>query len=144
MASTMELKVEVGDLRGKMNLTGKGHTPSTVSIDYPPPLGEDKGFTSLELLMVSLASCSSHTIKYLLNVSGVPLDDIKVTATGQRRLDKHPTLLTKIELEFTLTGKGLENKAVEEAIRKAEESMCPVWALLKGNVEIVSRFTILK
>jgi len=142
MVSTMELKVEVGDLRGKMNLTGKGHTPSTVSIDYPPPLGEDKGFTSLELLMVSLASCSSHSIKYLLGVSGVPLDDIKVTAIGQRRLDKHPTLLTKIELEFTLAGKGLDGTMVEETIRKAEETMCPVWALLKGNVEIRWRFTI--
>ena len=142
MPSTMLLNVEVGDLTGKMNLTGKGHSPFTVSIDYPPPLGEDNGFTSLELLMVSLASCSAHTIKYILGSSGCEVEDIKVAATGHRRLDKHPTLLTKIELSYILTGKQLEKGRVEDAIRKAEEVMCPVWALLKGNVEIAWKHSI--
>jgi putative redox protein len=142
MVSTITLNVEVGNLRGKMNLTGKGHTPSTVSIDYPPPLGDDGGFTSLELLMVSLASCSAHTVKYVLGASGTPVDDIRVHATGQRRMNVHPTVLTKIELDYSLAGKQLTSELVENAIRKAEESMCPVWALLKGNVEITWRFTI--
>ncbi len=136
MGTTATLKVHVGGLTGKMNLTGKGHTASTVAIDYPPPLGEDHGFTSLELVMVSLASCSSHTLKYLLEKQGSKLEDIHVDVTGQRRMDQHPTVLTKIDLKYQLLGKGLSPAAVDGAMQKVEAEMCPVWAMLKGKVEI--------
>ena len=140
--TTQMLRVEVGDLKGKMNLTGRGHSPFAVAIDYPPPLGGDQGFTSLELLMVSLASCSCHTIKYVLESSGNSVTKIGATVTGHRRIDEHPTVLTKIELEYTLSGEGLRPESVEKAIRAAEEKMCPVWAMLKGNVEIVWKYSI--
>lgn len=142
MSTTQTLRVEVGDLRGKMNLTGKGHSPFTVSVDYPPPLGEDGGFTSLELLMVSLASCSCHTIKHMLESSGNRVSDVRAVATGHRRMDAHPTALTKIELDYSLSGEGLCSDSVEKAIRTAEEKTCPVWAMLKGNVEIAWRYAI--
>jgi uncharacterized OsmC-like protein len=83
------LKVSVGNLKGKMQLTGIGHANKTVAIDYPAPLGEDNGFTSLELLMVSLASCSSHSIQYVLGTMGLKLEDLKAEAVGQRRIDQH-------------------------------------------------------
>jgi len=142
MGTTSILRVRVGDLRGKMNLTGTGHAKSTVAIDYPPPLGEDNGFTSLELLMVSLASCSSHSLKYVLAKHGIQLEDITVNATGQRRMDEHPTLLTKIELEYQLFGKDLSPAAIDDAMRVVEEKMCPVWAMLRGQVEIVWKYSI--
>lgn len=142
MSTNQTLQIEVGDLTGKMNLIGRGHSPFTVSIDYPPPLGEDQGFTSLELMMVSLASCSCHTIKHLLESSGSRVTKIAAVATGHRRMDAHPTLLTKIELSYSLSGDGLSSDSVEKAIRTAEEKMCPVWAMLKGNVEIVWKYVI--
>ena len=43
----MEMKVRVGDLQGKMQLKGKGHTDHEVQIDYIPPFGEDNGFLLL-------------------------------------------------------------------------------------------------
>ncbi len=142
MSATQELRIEVSDLKGKMNLTGRGHTPFTVSIDYPPPLGEDQGFTSLELLMVSLASCSCHTIKHLLERSGAHVAKIRASAIGHRRVDEHPTVLNRIELNYSASGEGLCSEVVERAIRTAEDKMCPVWAMLKGNVEIGWKFTV--
>jgi len=133
---TQTLNVTVGDLRGKMQLTGSGHTTARVAIDYPPPMGEDKGFSSLELLLVSLASCSSHSIQYVMSTMGMKLDDIKANAVGHRRLDQHPTLLTKIELTWEIRGKGLEEEKVRKAIQMAEEKFCPVWAMLKSGTEI--------
>ncbi len=138
----MELTVTVGDLQGKMQLTGKGRTQHTVAIDYPPPMGDDKGFTSLELLMVSLASCSGHTIQFLLNKMKKPLEKLDVQAVGQRRLDVHPTVLTHIELHYSLKGSGLDAVTVEKVIRMAEETYCPVWALMRNNVIISWKYTI--
>ena len=57
-------------------------------------------------------------------------------------MDAHPTLLTKIELAYSLSGDGLSSDSVEKAIRTAEEKMCPVWAMLKGNVEIAWKYVI--
>jgi putative redox protein len=133
---TQTLKVVVGNLKGKMQLTGCGHTEARVAIDYPPPMGEDTGFTSLELLMVSLASCSSHSIQYVMSTMGMELQDITASAVGKRRVDQHPTVLTQIELTWALKGKGLEQAQVEKAIRMAEEKYCPVWAMLRKEVEI--------
>ena len=138
----IELKVTVNDLRGKMQLTGTGHTGHTVAIDYTPPLGEDKGFTSLELLMVSLASCSGHTIQFLLGKMGMPLDKLEVHASGVRRMDMHPTVLTDIALHYDLTGSGLDPASVEKAISMAEETYCPVWAMIKNNVSVSWKYTI--
>ena len=142
MPATQTLRVKVGDLKGRMNLTGKGHSPCTVSIDYPAPLGEDQGFTSLELFLVSLASCSSHTIKYLLEKTGSRVNQMDTVATGHRRMDSHPTVLTTIELEYHFSGDGLTRDSVEGAIRTAEESMCPVWAMLRPTVEIAWSFRL--
>ncbi len=138
----IELNVTVGDLQGKMQLTGKGHTGHTVAIDYTPPFGEDKGFTSLELLLVSLASCSGHTIQFLLGKMGKKLEKLSVHANGVRRLDTHPTLLTNIELRYALKGENLDAATVEKVIKMAEETYCPVWALIKNNTAVTWKYTI--
>jgi putative redox protein len=132
----VELTVTVGGLHGKMQLTGKGHTAHEVSIDYPPPLGEDKGFTSLELLLTSLASCSAHSVQYALAGQGKKLQGLEVRAVGQRRMDQHPTVLVRVDLHYRLRGDGLDEDCVGKAIRLAEEKLCPVWAMLKNSVQI--------
>jgi putative redox protein len=139
---TQTLKVQVGDLKGRMQLTGRGHANAKVAIDYSPPLGEDNGFTSLELLMVSLASCSSHSIQYAIGTMGLKLEDIKAEATGQRRIDQHPTVLTKIELLYEIKGAGLRTDSIEKAIHMAEDEYCPVWAMLKKEVEITWKYQL--
>jgi len=138
----IELKVTVGDLRGKMQLTGKGHTGHEVQIDYTPPLGDDKGLTSLELLMVSLASCSGHTIQFLLGKMKKPVEKLEVQAVGKRRMDVHPTVLTDIKLQFSLKGDGLDGPSVEKAIQMAEETYCPVWAMIKNNVSVSWEYSL--
>lgn len=137
-----QLRVSVYDLQGKMQLTGRGHTRHTVQIDYAPPLGDDNGFTSLELLMVSLAGCSGHTIKFLLEKMGRKLDKLEVHAVGNRRMDTHPTVLTGIELQYDLKGDELDSESVEKAIRMAEETYCPVWAMIKSTVAVTWKYSL--
>lgn len=130
-----EMRVTVGGLKGKMQLTGTGHTGQEVRIDYFPPLGEDTGSTPLELLLMSLAGCSAHTVLFLLGRAGKKVDDIHVEATGQRR-EEHPTMITHVELRFSVQGEGLEKPIIERVIQAAEEKFCPVWAMLKTTVKV--------
>lgn len=130
-----EMRVTVGGLKGKMHLTGKGHTGEEVGIDYFAPLGEDTGSTPLELLLMGLAGCSAHTVMYLLGRAGRKVEDISVEAVGQRR-EEHPTMITHVELRFAVKGEGLEKAIVERVIQAAEEKFCPVWAMLKTTVKV--------
>jgi putative redox protein len=138
MATELTARVVLQD---GMRLTGKAHSAHEVQIDYTPPLGTDDGFTSLELLMVSLASCSASTTLSLLRRMEKTVASLEVQAVGQRR-DEHPTVLTDIELRFSLKGDGLDAPSVEKAIALSETHYCPVWAMLKPSVAITWKYTM--
>ncbi len=128
-------------LEGRMQLRGTAHTGHEVQIDYLPPLGDDRGFMSLELLLISLASCSGHTVLTLLRKMGKTVDQFEIRALGKRR-DEHPTVFTHIELQFDLKGDKLDAPSVERAISLSEETYCPVWAMLKNSVAVSWRHSI--
>jgi putative redox protein len=136
-----EVKVTVGGLQSKMRLVGKGHAGQTIQLDMPQPLGDDDGFTGLETLLVSLCGCSGHTVLYLLKKMGRTVETLEIQAMGQRR-DEHPTILTDIELQYNLKGDTLDAPSVEKAIKMAEETYCPVWAMLKNDVAISWNYSI--
>lgn len=66
---------------------------------------------------------------------------MKVNAKGSRR-EQHPTLFQKIFLEFVLSSEDIEDADIEKAIKLSEETYCPVWAMLKNNVEISCKYKI--
>jgi putative redox protein len=96
--------------------------------------------TPLRLLLASLAGCSGSSIAVLLRRDGQPLDRVEVRARGRRR-DEHPTVITDIDLEFTVFG-DVDPARVEHALRLSESTICPVWAMVKAGTPISSSFTV--
>jgi putative redox protein len=128
--------------QGGMRVTG-GTPDFSVAMDYPLAPGEAvAGLTPLQLLLTSLAGCSANALMILLQrrlkqeVTG-----LEVEVVGQRR-DEHPTVLTHIDLRFTLRGRNVDPAAVERAIRISEEQICPVWAMLRPGTTVVPSFVI--
>jgi putative redox protein len=107
----------------------------SIIVDYFPPLGDGEGYTSLELFLMSLSSCVGTTVKALINSQKLNVEDVKVTAKGTRR-DEHPTAFETITLDLELKANGLEMEALKKVIKIADESICPVLALVKNNVEV--------
>ncbi len=112
-----------------------------VTIDYPLPGtpgadGELKGMTPLRLLLASLAGCSGSSVAVLLRRDGEPVERVEVQARGQRR-DEHPTVITDIDLAFTVYG-DVDPSRVEHALKLSEAHICPVWAMLKAGTPISS------
>jgi len=113
----------------------------TVRFDYPLRPGETgAGPTPLQMLLSSLAVCSGSTLFLVLSRMQQDVQGLEVTARGQRR-DEHPTVLTRIDLEFELRG-DIDTESVARALSVAEEQLCPVWAMLKGTTPIASTFSI--
>jgi putative redox protein len=113
-----------------------------VTIDYPLPGtdGDLKGMTPLRLLLASLAGCSGSSVAALLRRDGQPVERVEVTARGQRR-DEHPTVITEIDLAFTVYG-DVEPARVEHVLRLSEAQICPVWAMIKPGTPVSSSYTV--
>jgi putative redox protein len=136
-----QLEVTVNSTNQKLGYTAALRSHPPIPIDYIPPLGDGQGYTPLELVLTSLAACSGGVIASLVRKMGRTISDVKVNAKGIRR-DRHPTSFEKIFLEFILHSKDARDADIQKAIRMAEETFCPVWALLKNNVEIATEYKI--
>ena len=114
-----------------------------IAIDYTPPLGDDRGYTPLELQLISVAACSASAVALLARRMKREVSRITVAARGERRTE-HPLCFARIELEFVVESPDASDAEVEKAIRMSEETYCPVWAMLKGNVQIAATHRIVR
>ena len=130
------LSMTVELVNDKVRFSGSTRGLPPVSADYFPPLGDGQGYTGLELLLLSLAACSGTAILPLLRRMGKTVAGLKVSAAGKRR-DRHPTSFERIDIEFLLASPDAVLADLQKAVAMAEGTICPVWAMLKGNVEIV-------
>jgi putative redox protein len=111
-----------------------------LAMDYPADPG--KAPTPLEMLMASLAACAANTLNLVLcRKMGAGVDSLEVSVAAERRAD-HPTILTRIELGYHLRGKGLDPRQVEQAVRLAEDQLCPVLAMLRPGTTIMSAWDV--
>lgn len=122
----------LADSKMKFDCTAGTHTLVT---DYTPPYGEGNGPTSLELFLASLCSCLGGTLALLLRHGGKQLDGITVSATGTRR-ETHPTCFERIALQVHVQSPDLLQADVDRAVQLSEERICPVAAMIKGNVSV--------
>jgi putative redox protein len=136
------LEVSVNSTNQRLGYTGALRSHPAIPIDYIPPFGDGQGYTPLEMLLMSLGACSGGTIGLLLRKMGKTVTAIKVNAKGTRR-DQHPTSFTTIHLEFIVTSADVKDADMQKSIKLAEESVCPVWAMVKGNAEIVTQYKII-
>ncbi len=130
-----ELYATVSLINDKLNFRGIVEGKEPVSIDYVSPLGDDLGYTSLELLLLSLSSCLASTTLSFLRKMKKTIKGFEIHSKGVRR-EEHPTGFKIIIMEFKLKSPDTTKEELSRAIELSEETYCPVWAMLKGNVEI--------
>lgn len=138
-----ELTASVRLINDRLNFSGSVQGNQSISIDYIPPLGDNLGYTSLELLLLSLSSCVGSTVAIFLRRMNKSFSDLEILAKGIRKED-HPTGFKKIILEFNLKSENISKSDLDNVIKLSEETYCPVWSMLKGNVEIETMHNISK
>jgi putative redox protein len=131
-----ELKVSLNLVNEKVHFEGNVAGNNPISIDYVPPFGDNLGYTSLELLLLSLSSCLGSSVLILLRRMQKNITGFSINATGIRK-EEHPTGFKTITMELTLKSSNTTKDDLDKVIKLSEDSLCPVWSMLKGNVEIV-------
>lgn len=112
-----------------------------VFTDSVPPLGSGRGYLPTELFLISLMTCSGSTIVSLLRKKRKTVVSFAVSARGHKR-EEYPAIFERVDLRFELVSPDATDADMKRCIELTEEQYCPVWAMVKGNVEVVCSFVI--
>jgi len=114
-----------------------------VTMDGPENFGgSNAAIRPKELLLLSLAGCTSADVIAILQKKRVKLDDFKINISAEST-EKHPKVYTKINLEYVFTGNNIKEKDVERAIDLSQNVYCGVTAMLQKAVEITHNYKII-
>ena len=133
MNTLLKAKADLADDKMKFECTaGESYKVTT---DFVPPLGSGQGPTSLELFLSSLCSCMGGTLAVLLRHQGKEVKAVSVEAQGRRRIE-HPTCFEEIKVDAKIKSPDTSEEEALKVLGLAEQSICPVAAMLKGNIEL--------
>ena len=88
---------------------------------------QGQGFKPPDLLLVSLVGCAGVDVVSILEKKRQAFTHIEAKITKQNAPEP-PWTIEKIELEWVVRGSNLKEKAVEDAVRLAEDKYCSVTA----------------
>ena len=137
------MKVEVDWVEGMAfeAIADSGHK---VMMDASPDVGGDnRGSRPMEVLLMGLGGCSSIDVMLMLKKSRQHVTDCKAVIEAQRA-DAVPAVFTNIHVHFIVTGRGLNAKHVERAVKLSAEKYCSASIMLAKAAEMTHDFEILE
>lgn len=136
-----ELRSSIRLVNNKLHFTGYVEGNEPVSIDYITPLGDDQGYTSLELLLMSLSSCVGSSVLTFLRRMNRTINNCEINCTGQRR-QEHPTGFESIKVNINIESPDVTAVEIEKVIALAEDKYCPVYSMIKGSTDVEIEYTL--
>ena len=110
------------------------------SVILSPP--NDIGMKPSEMLLVSLAACTTHDIINILQKQRINLERFQIHVTAEQASEP-PWKYQHIHLHFTLKGAGLKHAQVERAIDLSMNQYCSVRASLAPDIPVTSEIELL-
>ncbi len=130
--------------QGKMAFDGTAGTGFHVKMDASTDVGGDNsGFRPLELVAVGLAGCTAMDVISILQKKRQEVNGFEVKTHIQQAQD-HPHVYTHIHVEYILTGKNIDPKAVERAIELSQTRYCSASAMLAKAAPIETSYQIIE
>ena len=121
--------------------TASGHA---FIIDGSPDAGgRDTGPRPMELLAVSVATCTAMDVISILRKMQQKVTGLTVHVDGERAAE-HPKRFVSLHVEFTVTGYDLAPDRVARAVELSDTKYCSVMASLRPGTPITTSFTILE
>ena len=103
---------------------------------------EGVGVKPSDVMLIALAACTAVDVVDILAKKRMPIDSLEIMTTGQQDEDR-PWTFRQIDLKYRLSGRGLTEIAVAQAIKLSEEKYCSVAATIQGVAKITTEFEII-
>ena len=136
------MKIKVNRLDNAFHLKASNELGRAIEMDGAPKIGgSDKAARPMEVLLMSLAGCSSMDVLDILSKQRQHVEDYRIEIDAEREKEKTPALFTDVHVHFILKG-DLNEKKVERAIRMSMETYCSVTKILEKTAHITWEYTI--
>ncbi len=136
----MQVIVKWVDGRAFLGESGSGHT---VVMDGPPDHGgRNIGIRPMEMILLGVGGCSSYDVMDILQKGRHDIVDCVAEITAER-VDKVPSVFSKIHLHFKVTGKNLKDSVVERAVKLSAEKYCSASIMLGKSVDITHDYEVI-
>jgi putative redox protein len=141
------MKVEIVRVGDGFHFEGSGSSNIKVHTDGSQEIGgQNQGVRPMELMLMSLASCTAIDVVLILKKQKQEITDFKISADGDREEEAGTkrSPFRKIHLTFKFTGNNLDEAKISKAIAMSMEKYCSATAQLEPlaaithSVEIVA------
>ena len=122
--------------------SGTGH--ALVLDGAPAGGGRNMGMRPMELMVLSVGSCSSYDVVTILKKARQEITSCEAEVTAER-VDATPAIFESIHLHFKLAGRNLSEKQVARAIEFSAEKYCSASIMMKNaGVKVTHDFEIIQ
>ena len=126
-----------------MSFVGESGSGHSVVMDGAPDVGgRNMGVRPMEMVLLGLGGCTSFDIVLILQRQRQAVTDCQVQVEAERA-DKVPKVFTRIHIHYIVTGRDLDRKKVERAVKMTAEKYCSVSIMLSASVELTHDFEII-
>jgi putative redox protein len=128
----------------EMQFSGNATSGHTLLMDADDAVGgHNAGFRPMELLLVGFGGCSGMDVISILRKKHQPVSGLEINVTGENAED-YPKIYKKVHIEYIVRGKGIEEEAVERAVKLSLYKYCSVGATLAKAGTITHSFRIVE
>jgi putative redox protein len=126
--------------------TGSGHV---ITMDGAPDAakpengGQNLAPRPMEVVLAGTGGCTAYDVVLILKRGRHDVRGCSVKLSADRA-EVDPKVFTKINMHFTVTGKGLQAAAVERAIAMSHEKYCSATIMLGKTAEITTSFELVE
>ncbi len=113
----------------------------SLMLDASPPVGKGAGPRPMELVPAALAGCTGMDVIGILRKMRQDVTGYAVEVRAERA-ETHPQVLTAIEVEHVVSGRGLDPEAVRKAVELSATKYCSVGAMLREVVDLAESYTV--
>lgn len=99
------------------------------------------GAGPMQLVLMGVAGCTAIDIVMILKKKRVEMSRFEIDIAGEQA-EVYPKRYTKMAITYTLFGKGIKPKAVEQAIELSETKYCSAMASM--NAEVAHSYRIVE
>lgn len=129
-------------IENKMMAVTDSNGHSIVVGRSPDPQFTFVGVKPSDLLLMAAAACSAYDVVEILQKQREPLEDLKVTCTGEQ-MPEPPSTFTSIHLHYIVYG-DVNPEKLEKAIFLSEDKYCSVITTLRPGVPISNSYEVVR
>ena len=129
---------------GGVSFVGRADSGHAVPMDGAPEFGgQNKGSRPMELILIGMGGCTAFDVVHILRKGRQDITDC-VAEIDAERAPTDPKVFTKIHIHFKVSGRKLDPKRVENAIRLSADKYCSASIMLGKTAKITHDFEIVE